>query len=91
MQKPPLLGGFFFLCVCVRAMTNVVDAADDLERLQSALEAVSADLDAIGQRPHFHLRHAADALVTTAPRGIGTFVDQFALAMGRAGSKRKAI
>jgi hypothetical protein len=72
-------------------MTGLLDSEADLKRLQSALEAVIADLDAIERRPHFYLRHSADALVTPAPRGIGTFVDQFALAIGRAGSQRGGI
>jgi hypothetical protein len=72
-------------------MTDLVDNEADLKRLQSALEAVTADLDAIERRPHFYLRHAADALVTTAPRGIGAFVDQFALAIERAGSRQEVI
>jgi hypothetical protein len=72
-------------------MTDLVDNEADLKRLQSALEAVTADLDAIERRPHFYLRHAADALVMTAPRGIGTFVDQFALAIERAGSRNEVI
>ena len=72
-------------------MTDLVDSKADLKRLQAALEAVTADLDAIEGRPHFYLRHAVEALVTTAPRGIGMFVDQFALAIERAGSRREAI
>jgi hypothetical protein len=71
-------------------MTNTVETGNDLKRLQSALEAVSADLDAIERRPHFCLRHAADELLKTGPRGIETFVDQFALAAKRAASKRAA-
>ena len=69
-------------------ISNTVETANDLKRIQTALEAVSADLDAMERRPHFYLRHAADALLASGPRGIETFVDQFALAAKRAASKR---
>jgi hypothetical protein len=60
-----------------------------LRRLQIALEAVSEDLDAIEQRPHLYLRHAAEALETDeTPRGSSAFVDQIALAMQRSNSRQ---
>jgi hypothetical protein len=53
----------------------------EVKRLQRALEAVSADLDAIEKRPHFSLRRAADSLARERSRGIERFVDHFAVAV----------
>ena len=69
------------------AMTSDSENRDTLRRLQAALEAVSKDLDAIEQRPHLYLRHATETLeADEAPRGLSTFVDQFALALQRSNS-----
>jgi len=79
-------------------VTSAIENRDARRRLQTALEAVSEDLDAIEQRPHLYLRHAAEALETDedaletdeAPRGLCTFVDQIALAMQRSNSRQTA-
>jgi hypothetical protein len=69
------------------AMTSDSENRDTPWRLQAAIEAVSKDLDAIEQRPHLYLRHTVEALgADEAPRGLGTFVDQFALALQRSNS-----
>ena len=62
-------------------MKDPKEALRDLERLQRALEAVSADLDAIERRPHFLLRRAAETL--EYDNGIEGFVDHFAFAVKR--------
>jgi hypothetical protein len=64
-------------------MRDPTEALSDIERLQRALEAVSAHLDAIEQRPHFLLRRAADPLESDSPHGIESFVDHFAFAVKR--------
>jgi hypothetical protein len=65
------------------AMSNREDARDDLRRLQRALDALAADLDAIERRPPLLLRHS----VTSS--GIEGFVDHFAVAVERSGSGLK--
>jgi hypothetical protein len=55
--------------------------SSDLRRLLHALEAVSADLDAIEQRPHPSLRSAAENLEGYQRDGLETFVDRFAFAV----------
>jgi hypothetical protein len=58
-------------------MTSDSENRDTLWRLQAAIE----------QRPHLYLRHAVEALdADEAPRGLGTSVDQFALALQRSNS-----
>ena len=64
-------------------MRDPTEALTDIERLQRALEAVSTDLDAIEQRPHFLLRRAADTLDCDSPLGIESFIDHFAFAVKR--------
>jgi hypothetical protein len=64
-------------------MSNREDARDDLCRLQRALEALAADLDAIERRPHFLLRHSEIS------SGIEGFVDHFAVAVERSRSGPK--
>jgi hypothetical protein len=64
-------------------MKDPIEALGDIERLQRALEAVSADLDAIEQRPHFLLKRAAETLECDSPNGIEGFVDHFAFAVKR--------
>jgi hypothetical protein len=64
-------------------MRDPTEALSDIERLQRALEAVSADLDAIEQRPHFLLRRAAETLEYDSPNGIESFIDHFAFAVKR--------
>jgi hypothetical protein len=72
-------------------VTSASENRDALRRLQTALEAVSEDLDAIEQRPHLYLRHAAEALETDEPpRASFAFVDQIALAMQRSNSRQSA-
>ena len=69
------------------AMTSDSENRDTLRRLQTAIEAVSKDLDAIEQRPHLCLHHAVEALEPDeSPRGLSSFVDQFALALQRSNS-----
>jgi hypothetical protein len=55
----------------------------DLRRLRYALEAVSADLDAIEQRPHTSLRSAAANLEANRGDGLETFVNHFVFAVKR--------
>jgi hypothetical protein len=62
---------------------DLTEARSDIERLQRALEAVSADLDAIEHRPHFLLRRTADTLEHDSHHGIESFVDHFAFAVKR--------
>jgi hypothetical protein len=61
--------------------TTKVD--EDLKRLQLALEALSADLDAIMRRPHFSLQFAAENLTKESSGGIGGAVSNFAAAIKR--------
>ena len=61
----------------------MADSLQELERLRRALEAVSADLDAIERRPHLSLRLAAEDLAGTAQHSIESFVDHFAFALKR--------
>jgi prefoldin subunit 5 len=60
-----------------------VKMSSDLKRLQRALEALSADLDAIEQRPHSLLRSAAANLETGRGDGLETFVNHFVFAVKR--------
>jgi hypothetical protein len=62
-----------------------VDAkmSSDLRRLRHALEAVSADLDAIEQRPHALLRSAAANLEAGRGDGLEAFVNHFGFAVKR--------
>jgi hypothetical protein len=62
-------------------MPNREDALHELQRLQCALEALSADIDAIERRPHWLSRKDEEF------RGIETFVDHFAFAV-KAGNAR---
>lgn len=55
--------------------------SSDLRRLRYALEAVSADLDAIEQRPHPSLRSAAENLEGNRRDGLETFVNHFVFAV----------
>jgi hypothetical protein len=55
----------------------------DLRRLRYALEAVSADLDAIEQRPHPSLRSAAANLEANRGDGLEVFVNHFVFAVKR--------
>jgi len=57
--------------------------SSDLRRLRYALEAVSADLDAIEQRPHPSLRLAAENLEANRRDGLETFVNHFVFAVKR--------
>jgi hypothetical protein len=57
--------------------------SSDLRRLRYALEAVSADLDAIEQRPHPLLRSAAENLEANRRDGLETFVNHFGFAVKR--------
>ena len=57
--------------------------SSDLRRLRYALEAVSADLDAIEQRPHPSLRSAAANLEANRSDGLETFVNHFVFAVKR--------
>ena len=61
----------------------LADSIKELERLRRALEAVSADLDAIERRPHLSLRLAAEDLAGRATHGVENFVDHFAFALKR--------
>jgi hypothetical protein len=60
------------------------DAQNALRRLQRALDALAADLDAIERRPHLSLRR-----YTETPSGIESFVDHFAIAVERSRSGPK--
>jgi hypothetical protein len=51
--------------------------------LRYALEAVSADLDAIEQRPHPSLRSAAENLEGGRGDGLETFVNHYVFAVKR--------
>ena len=62
-------------------MSDPTEVDNDLERLQMALEALSADLDAIMRRPHFSLRFAAENLVNSGSQRIERVVDHFAFAV----------
>jgi hypothetical protein len=64
-------------------MSDPTEVDNDLERLQMALEALSADLDAIMRRPHFSLRFAAENLVNDGSQRIERVVDHFAFAVKR--------
>jgi hypothetical protein len=66
-------------------MSSREDARDDLKRLERALDALAADLDAIERRPHLLLRRSAE-VSQDGPRGIEGFVDHFAVAVERARS-----
>jgi hypothetical protein len=57
--------------------------SSDLRRLRCALEAVSADLDAIEQRPHPSLRSAAENLEGNRRDGLEAFVNHFVFAVKR--------
>ena len=57
--------------------------SSDLRRLRYALEAVSADLDAIEQRPHPSLRSAAENLEGNRREGLEAFVNHFVFAVKR--------
>ena len=57
--------------------------SSDLRRLRYALEAVSADLDAIEQRPHPSLRSAAENLAGNRREGLEAFVNHFVFAVKR--------
>ena len=57
--------------------------SSDLRRLRYALEAVSADLDAIEQRPHPSLRSAAANLEANRRDGLEAFVNHFVFAVKR--------
>ena len=57
--------------------------SSDLRRLRYALEAVSADLDAIEQRPHPSLRSAAENLEGSRREGLEAFVNHFVFAVKR--------
>lgn len=61
----------------------MADPLKELERLRRALEAVSADLDAIERRPHLSLRLAAEELAGQRAQGIEGVVDHFAFALKR--------
>ena len=62
--------------------------SSDLRRLRYALEAVSADLDAIEQRPHPSLRSAAENLEGNRRDGLEAFVNHFVFAVKRGGVLR---
>jgi hypothetical protein len=68
-------------------MSNREDARSDRKRLQLALGALAADLDAIERLPHISPRHTAGTSEGDPSCGIESFVDHFALAMqnGNAG------
>ena len=57
--------------------------SSDLRRLRCALEAVSADLDAIEQRPHSFLRSAAENVEADRRDRLETFVNHFDFAVRR--------
>jgi hypothetical protein len=57
------------------------ELSSELRRLRYALEAVSADLDAIEQRPHPSLRLAAENL--GGRDGLETCVNHFVFAVQR--------
>jgi hypothetical protein len=57
--------------------------SSDLRRLRYALEAVSADLDAIEQRPHPSLRSAAENLEGNRRDGLEACVNHFVYAVKR--------
>jgi len=61
--------------------SDTAEPMDQIQRLRRSLEALSADLDAIEQRPHLLLRSAAEALDKQGDRGIESFVDRFAFAV----------
>jgi hypothetical protein len=69
-------------------MSDPTEVDDDLKRLQMALEALSADLDAIMRRPHFSLRFAAENLVNGGSQRIERVVDHFAFAVERGALSR---
>ena len=65
-------------------MSDRDDARADLGRLQRALYALAADLDAIERRPHLLLRRSE------VSNGIEGFVDHFAVAVERSRSGPKS-
>ena len=64
-------------------MNDPTEVVNDLERLQMALEALSADLDAIMQRPHVSLHFAAENLIKERYCGIEAAVSNFTAAIQR--------
>ena len=60
-------------------MRGSPDSLNQIRRLRRALEALSADLDAIEKRPHLMLRSAAENLGQNDSRE--SFVDHFAFAV----------
>lgn len=64
-------------------MSDLKNALNDLNRLQIALEALSADLDTIERRPHYTLRFAAENLTKERSHGIEDAVSNFAVAIKR--------
>jgi hypothetical protein len=59
------------------------ELSSELRRLRYALEAVSADLDAIEQRPHPLLRLAAEKLAGGRTDRLETCVSHFVFAVQR--------
>jgi hypothetical protein len=55
----------------------------DLKRLQIALAAISADLDAIERRHHYSLQFAAENLTKESSHGIEDVVSKFAAVIKR--------
>jgi hypothetical protein len=72
-------------------MSSREDARDDLKRLQRAMEALAADLDAIERRPHLWLRRATRVSDCKDPGGIENFVDFFAFAMQKGNASGRSI
>ena len=64
-------------------MSDPTEVDNDLKRLQMALEALSAELDAIMRRPHFSLRFAAESLTNSGSQQIERVVYPFAFAVNR--------
>lgn len=62
-------------------MRDPAEALDQIRRIRRALEALSADLDVIEQRPHLSLKRAAENLEHAGSHGIEDFIDHFAFAV----------
>jgi hypothetical protein len=72
------------MAVGFRTVTAVdTTLSSELRRLRHALEAVSADLDAIEKRPHHSLRSAAENLDGDRRDRLEEFVNHFVFAVKR--------
>lgn len=62
-------------------MPTAPELLAELHRLRSALEAISADIDALDCRDHIPLQHAIKNLPSRPARTVESFVDNFQFAI----------